>query len=218
MRILGKLVYRRLILLERPLGDPLPEVPSQARLAVGQLEETEVDEYLEFRPDTVPAEVRRRLAAGQRCFLTRHEGRIVSATWAAVGRVRVDYLAYELPLEADEVYCYDSLTAPSARGRDITAARSIERMRYLRDAGYRRMLGLVLPENAAARRHAAKLGWRPIGVIGCVRLGPWRWYFRRVTPSGSGRDDGARRSIPSCVRSALGFLAPRLARRALPRA
>jgi RimJ/RimL family protein N-acetyltransferase len=75
---------------------------------------------------------------------------------------------------------YESFTSPEARGHNIPAVGVTHMTRHLRDAGYRRLVAIVLPENRPALRHAEKAGWRPIGTIGRVTLGPWSWVFCRV--------------------------------------
>jgi SAM-dependent methyltransferase/GNAT superfamily N-acetyltransferase len=179
-KILGETVYRRAILMERPLDQPNVRLAARLPVAIDLLRTSEVDEYANFRPDTDPSETRRRLEAGPLCFVARHEGRIVHACWAATGRAWVEYLAGEILLASDEVFHYDSFTAPSFRGRNIAAVRVIEAARYFRQAGYRRLVAIVVPENTSAFRSLEKAGYRRVGVIGYVKIGPWRWNLCRV--------------------------------------
>jgi hypothetical protein len=180
-KILGATVYRRLLLVERPLCEPVAEVRAGVPVEVSVLDRSEIAEYRAFRPDTEEAEVRSRLDGGQRCFVARHAGQIVSARWAAVDRVWIDYLSCELPLAPDEGYPYDLFTAPGFRGQAVSPATSTRMLRDFQRAGYRRMLGTVLPGNAASLRASAKTGYRPCGRIGYVGIGPWRWRFRMDT-------------------------------------
>ena len=43
-----------------------------------------------------------------------------------------------------------------------------------------RVIGVIMPESAAAFRTQAKVGYRPFGTIGWVGLGPWRHHFMRI--------------------------------------
>jgi len=176
-RALSKLGYRRLILVARPLEEPIPDVEPRIPLAIDLLQRSEVAEYLEFRPDTAAAEVEARLEGGQLCFVARHEGRIVSARWAAVGRAWIDYLSCQMPMAADEVCPYDQFTRVRYRGQDAAPATTVAMLRHLREAGYRRTVGTILPGNEASVRASAKTGYRPIGRIGYVAVGSWRRYF-----------------------------------------
>lgn len=187
-KILGETVYRRLLMVERPLSEPVPEVKAGVPVEITLLSGNEIAEYREFRPETDEAELRSRFAAGQRCFVTRHAGRIVSARWAAVDRVWINYLSLELRLAPDEAYPYDLFTTPEFRGQSVSPVTSAEMLRYFQREGYRRMVGTVLPGNEASLRASAKTGYRMCGWIGYVQIGRWTWRFR----TDSGRRDAAR--------------------------
>lgn len=178
-KVLGQTVYRRLVVMERPLDEAIVPVTARAPVVVGLLMDADVDEYTTFRPDTDPAEIRRRLVAGHRCFVVRHEGRIVHAGWAAMREAWIDYLGCEFPLEPGDVYQFDSYTAPAFRGLDLAAARVAWMARFFRDAGSRRLLAVVWPENRAAFRPLEKAGYRAVGTIGYIGLARWRRHFYR---------------------------------------
>jgi len=174
-------IYRRLILRERLLNGPSPDVFVRVQVGVSLLAPATIDAYMAFRPDQSIAEIRRRFDDGQRCFAVWHERRIIHAAWAATGRARIDYLSTEITLAPDEVWVYEVFTAPAFRGMGASPARMIEMMRYFRERGYGRLLGAILPENRSSLRLGEKVGWtRSIGVIGYLGLGPWRHVFRRI--------------------------------------
>jgi SAM-dependent methyltransferase/GNAT superfamily N-acetyltransferase len=179
-RILGETVYRRMVLVERLLNEPIPEVTVRLPVVISLLRETELDEYLSLRPGADPSDIRRRLAAGQLCFVARHEGRIIHARWATTRRAWIDYLACEIRLAPDEVYTFESFTDPSFRGQNVAPAQGMESLRYFRDAGYRRLLAAVVPENKPAFHPLEKLGYRRLGVIGYLKVGPWRYDSCRI--------------------------------------
>jgi ribosomal protein S18 acetylase RimI-like enzyme len=183
-------VYRRVVLMERLLNEPIAAVTGRLPVVIDLLKATEIDEYVSFRLGADPRAVRHRLAAGQRAFVARHEGRIVHAGWTTTKRAWIDFLAREIALAPDEVYQYESFTAPGFRGQNLAAVRITEMMHYFRKAGYRRMVAVVVPENTPAFRPLEKAGYRPFGLIGYVKLGRWRRNFCRVNrnslPPGGG--------------------------------
>ena len=179
-KALGEAVYRRVVVMECPLDEAIVSVTTRTAVIVGLLETAEVDEYVRFRPETDPAEIRGRLLASHRCFVARHEGQIVHACWAATGRAWVDYLKRELVLPADTVYHYDAFTMPAFRGRNISAFRVTEAARQFRASGYGYLMALVVPENRAAFRPPEKGGYRAVGTMGYIGLGPWRYHFCRT--------------------------------------
>ena len=174
-------IYRRLIIRERLLSQPFPEVPARVPVRVSLLAAGEIDAYMAFRPDQSIAEVRRRLDEGQQCFVAWHDRQIIHAAWAVTGRARIEYLSTEIALAPDEVYSYDVFTSPAFRGLGVAPARMLETIRYFRDRGYRCQLSAILPENSPGLRPGEKIGGRiRIGVIGYVGLGPWRHVFCRM--------------------------------------
>ena len=174
-------IYRRLILRERPLSQPFPDVSARVSVCVRLLASGEIDAYMAFRPDQSIAEIRRRLDERQQCFAVWHDGRIVHAAWAVIGRARIEYLSTEITLAPGEVWSYDVFTSPAFRGLGASPARMLEMMQYFRGHGYRRLFATILPENRASFRPGEKVGWdRLIGVIGYVGLGPWRHVFWRI--------------------------------------
>jgi GNAT superfamily N-acetyltransferase len=179
-KILGETVYRRLLLLERPLQEAIPAVTARVPVVMSLLQKSEIAEYVEFRAGTDVAEVQSQLDAGHWCFVARSQGRMVATSWAATNRAWLDYLSRQLRLAPDEVYAYDSFTEPAFRGQNLGPALTAEKLRYFRAAGYRRMVTDILPENRASLRADAKTGYRPYGLIGYVKIGPWRRDFCRV--------------------------------------
>jgi hypothetical protein len=98
--------------MERLLHEPIAEVTSALPVVIDRLKPTEIDEYLSFRLGADPLLVCRRLSMGQRAFVARHEARIVHAGWTTTKRAWIDFLDREITLASDEVYQYESFTAP----------------------------------------------------------------------------------------------------------
>jgi hypothetical protein len=118
---------------------------------------------------------------GQCAFVARHDARIVHAGWTTTKQAWIDFLAREITLAPDEVYQYESFTAPGFRGNNLAAMRITAMLHHFQKAGYRRMIAVVVPESTAAFRPLEKTGYRPFGMLGYVRLGPWRRHFCRVS-------------------------------------
>ncbi len=181
-RILGETVYRRMILFERWLEQPVAAAGCEVPVAISQLQMHEVNEYVAFRANVDPAEIRSRLEQGHQCWIVRRQGTIVHTIWAAIGSAWVRYLDCEIRLAADEAYIYESYTAPAFRRLNINAARAGAMARYFRDRSFVRLLALVMPENPAGIQATVSAGYRTTGVIGRVSLGPWRRHFSRLVP------------------------------------
>jgi L-amino acid N-acyltransferase YncA len=55
-------------------------------------------------------------------------------------------------------------------------------LRHLQGAGFRRVTGAVLPENASSLRDDAKGGFRAYGVLGRIKIGRWQRVFLMPPP------------------------------------
>lgn len=178
-KILGEIVYRRLLLVTLHLDELTENVKMVLPIKFSVLNQTDLDEYLRFRPDQTESEISRRLLAGHLCCVGRYEGSIVYACWTVQQVARIDYLALDLGLAPDEIYTYDTFTLSGFRGKNIFPAGIEYTVRYFRKAGFRRHVGCVLPENRPAVHALSKTGYLRFGVIGYIGRGPLRWKFRR---------------------------------------
>ena len=178
-KILGETVYRRLLLVERLLEEPISRIEPLTPTTVGLLDADDLDAYLAFRPDISHDELARRLAAGDVCFVARQAGRIVAVTWAATGRGWTRYLGCQITLGPDEVYTYDWLTVPAFRKQHVASQLTVACLRYFRERGYRRVIYAMAPEKYNQRRGETRTGFRAYGMLGYVQIGPYRWRFRR---------------------------------------
>lgn len=162
-------LYRRLELVVLALEPPPSLLETPLALEFGFLAATDAED------DTCRA----RLERGDRCFVAREQGAIVSSRWIAERRAYVAYLDMWLELEPDEAFLSETFTEPSRRGHGVSGAAGTRLAQALAAEGRRRILAGVLPENPAGRRAYEKAGYVRIGRIGCVRLGPWRRDFRQ---------------------------------------
>ncbi len=197
-KVLGETIYRRVVLLERSLDEPVSPIDPSLPLTFGLLRKTDIDEVAAFRPETNGAEVYRRLQLGQICFIARHEGRLIHVCWVATGCARIDYLDREILLSPGEAYVFESYTAPDMRGKHIAAARSVFMQQALRQTGYHRTVTVVVPENQAGFRPLEKVGYRRLGVLSTVWVGPWRWDFNGV-PRGQKADQPEEKKVNGMI-------------------
>lgn len=174
--VLGDVVrYRRAVLLVRPLGDPIPTATARIPVEISLLKPSEIDEYVAFQPDITAAQARYRFDRGDKCFVARHQGIIVNASWSAEGAAWINYFERRLPLAPGEVYSYHNYTDPRYRGNNVPFVREVYLLRHFRDLGYRRLVAIVIPENKPAFASPEKSGYRRVGVIGYLKIGPWRY-------------------------------------------
>ena len=109
----------------------------------------------------------------------RHEGRIVSACWSIASSYRTSYLECEMPAVDGGAYLADAWTDERYRGHSLAHVLCLGQLRELRARGFRIALRGTAPENRSALRAHRKSGFRPVALLGRLRVGPWRRYFRR---------------------------------------
>ncbi|MBK6805916.1 MAG: hypothetical protein IPG84_14195 [Betaproteobacteria bacterium] len=134
--------FRRVLLLERPLDDPIADPAPALPVEFAMLGAHEIDDYLVLRPDADRAHIAAHLASGWTCHVLRHEGRIVSACWRANPPYWSSYLERTMPIADGDAYLTDAWTDAGYRGTrsrtcsvSISCATSAERVSGARSAG-----------------------------------------------------------------------------------
>ncbi|HEX9829317.1 MAG TPA: GNAT family protein [Bacteroidota bacterium] len=174
-RTLAYTVYRRAFYFELIIAEHPHVSHASPQITVSLLTPEYIEEYLILHPEEYLENVRARLAAGGQCFVVRQNGRIVHSGWAAVRNVWITHLSKEITLAPDEVYTYESYTDPAFRGHDMALKKNEYMRHFFGNAGYRRLTGIVTPENKAGLRAINKIGYKPIGIFKQFRVGPWRY-------------------------------------------
>ena len=178
-KLVGELGFRRLLVQERLLAQPVPDVSPGLPVRIELLKDSALDEYFAFRPEAAHNDISNRLQSGSLCFVARHEGRVVSTCWTTRSRARTEYLGSEIAMAVGDVYLFDAFTAVAYRGNNVAHALCMTQLRYFQQAGYRRAIRATLPENRSALRAHAKSGFQPTRVIGRLKIGPWERAFER---------------------------------------
>jgi GNAT superfamily N-acetyltransferase len=174
------LVRRVYLVTSRNLRDPLPSPPSVPGVTWTTLREADIVLLVASKPTLTDAEVRGRLAEGQRCAVGWLDGRPAHWRWEADGEVYLPYLGRRLRPGVGDRWVTDVYTHPAYRGRGLYTASTMLALRQARDQGLTRMLGMVSAWNRPAIHvMTAKAGRAVIGTVGYWQLGPWRRYFAR---------------------------------------
>lgn len=173
-RALAKAGYRRVILFERLLNEPIPEIAGAIPITTSLLKTDEIAEYLVLRPGQTAQEILERLKRGHKCFVLRSSNVIAHACWAGIGTARMEYLDCEIRLADTTAYLYGSFTAGQFRKLNLATVAYLEMARHFRELGFRRLAAVVVPHNRAALGPVRKAGYRRLGVIRSVKIGSWR--------------------------------------------
>lgn len=166
-------------------GVRIPVYNPVVETTFGTLSRADIDAYLALRPDTTRLDVERRLARGDRCFVSWSGGRIVDACWSATGSVYVPYLHRFLHVPDGDVYSYDSYTLPAYRGRGLYMARNSYTARANQAEGFRRSIALVAFENYSAWLILTRSGLRTLGAYHYLRLPVRGIYWTTLEPGES---------------------------------
>ena len=174
--VLGETVYRRLRILTYDVGESAPSLSSDPDIEFGELRPSDVADYVEFRLQD-PGLVHARFDAGDRCFVARCRGQLISSCWVMSGHVSIAYLGYSESLPDGIWWLLDTWTAPEHRGRAIAPRVWTKILEAARRNQIRRIFTTVLPENQASLRARAKGGFRPVGTMMRIELGGHTRHF-----------------------------------------
>jgi hypothetical protein len=155
--------YRRVIVLAHPLDTMFLSSSLPSPVEIAELDESALPGYTRFRPEQDSSMIRRRMAAGDRCFILRSNGKIVHSGWVCTGTRQEPYLRCTLRLPPGDIFLYDHYTCPSCRGQGFSQARDLHVMARYRELGFRRSIAIVAIENKLAFRPFQALGYTAIG-------------------------------------------------------
>ncbi len=178
LRVLARSPYRQVALFESSLDREPPGVADDPSVEVRRVEAAELDLWADFR-GLPEAEARRRMTIGHECYAAWRDGRIVSSAWIVRDRAWLDELDAFLALGQDEVYWYDSYTAPALRREHLATIRTAGTDDLVRRQGCRRLLATARPENPPGRRALLSAGYRQVGTLARIRLGRWHLRLQR---------------------------------------
>lgn len=185
VRALDATVYRRLIMVSRPLEMPAPDPPAEAgEVDFSFLGVDEAPAYALLRPDSAAVETERRLLEGHRCLVGRRDGELVHARWFSSKRLDSAYLGLSFELCPKVVYAHDVFTAAGARRLGISVSAPRHYRGILWEEGVRILLGSIWQGNVAGLRMVQAHGHQRLGALGALRLGRLRVPVRRQMPAG----------------------------------
>jgi RimJ/RimL family protein N-acetyltransferase len=150
---------------------PPPLRPLDAGLTLRTAGDPDAD-LLVALPTVVPAEARRRMAAGNDLWIVLEGQQLLFSCWIFRDRTpTVAAAGGELELPADTICLEDSIAAPAARGRGIAPAAWTAIARAASQEGRRRIVTKVTIENTPSRRAVEKAGFEEIRMMSFKRLG-----------------------------------------------
>ena len=177
--LLSKIGYRRLVLLERRLDEPLPEIVPRVEAEIRRLGPDDRADF-EALGQGDASVFRERLERGHHCWGAWCSGSLRHIAWIAFGETRVEYLNCRLRLNDDVAYIYRAFTHPEYRRLDLGPARQAACLTALRGQGYTAAIAAVLPDNPWASASWHKVGYRRIGVVRALGTGRQPRIYTRL--------------------------------------
>jgi hypothetical protein len=178
-RVLGRLVYRRVVVAAADMDSEYTVPECEIEMTIKKLAPEQIGAYVAFAPNADAGTVARRLAAGSRIYAAWSEGRIIGAGWLDVGHALFDAVGASIPIGPKVVYARASYTEPGLRGRNIATVGYVTALKLLREEGFERAVGFILPEARSSHGPVVKAGLERVGSLGWFGVGPFRIYFFR---------------------------------------
>lgn len=129
------------------------------------------------------SEIRRRLAAGNRCFVARGDGGVVAGYgWVSRGEERIGELERTLHMAPGEAYIWDCATLPPYRRRGVYTTLLLAMVEALRGEGARRLWIGAARGNRPSLRGFARAGFEPVARVAFLRALGLRRFWLRAEP------------------------------------
>ena len=171
--VLSKAGYRRLVLLERRLDEPVDVLAPRSDASFRPLESDDEAAFVALGQGDAAA-FRQRRERGHECWGAWCSGGLRHVAWIGFREVWVEYLSCTLLLEEGVAYVYRSYTEPGYRRLGLGPASHSRCMQALQRQGCRLMLAAVLPDNPWAFPPWLRVGYRRIGVARAIGSGRTR--------------------------------------------
>lgn len=155
------LFYNRIeyIVFTRSLEEPLPEFKSDLPL---RFQIADLASFSSVRKAILPAEFRRlkkRLLKGRICLLAYWKDEIAYYGWIS-DKIDFETDNMELKLSPGDAYLDDAYTLPAFRDMGIGSGGALQRLRYIKEKGYKRSVLIVNSKNLPPQRISKKYGYQ----------------------------------------------------------
>jgi RimJ/RimL family protein N-acetyltransferase len=107
----------------------------------------------------------KRLEEGRVLFAVKDEEQRIFYQWVEFEKVDIPFLDLSFFVPDETAYITYMYTVPEYRGKGIASKGKLLVLKYLRDCGYRRILVVIQPHNAASRRVNKKVGFNEYQTV-----------------------------------------------------
>lgn len=118
-----------------------------------------------------------RLRSGHLLFVLKESGRIIFFLWADRKSVKIDWFDLSFSIPEDVAYITGVYTHPDFRGRGIASKLKREIFQYLKNEGFKHLIGIVDPSNVIALKIDKKIGFKEYQILNYKRI----WFIRYHT-------------------------------------
>jgi GNAT superfamily N-acetyltransferase len=176
-----QLPYRHLNfeIFARALNEPLPELMSKMPYLIRPFKRDDLKLIYQINRPSEAKLCAHRLAKGHWGVIAIDHVQAIGYAWACV---EVDDLVERVPikLESGDVLFNDAFTSPAHRGQGVQTALTIERLRLVKERGYKRAICYIDINNLPSIHvWKKKLNSSIIGSIDFTRFGAW--YFSKFS-------------------------------------
>lgn len=171
-------------------GEASPPSAKWEDLAFYRATEADADAYARWIGTDSARTFSDRLSSETRCYLVRHEGRVIHATWVTTRASWLRELRRYFLVPTRDAYVYESFTRADARGMGVYPFALTEICRTLETEGVRRIWVGVEHSNAPSQRAVTKAGFSPAFEVRYARR--WGRIHVELSPE-------ALRTCPKCL-------------------
>ena len=165
--------YRKVAVYRLELESPSAPVEPRVDVSFGWLEPAELSGPARLRVDVGDSSAEALLERGDRCYVARLDGNVVSSRWVTTGPAHIDSMEIRMELARGSAYVHDAFTSEDHRGLRVAPAAATRLARLLAAEGCGSIVAFVETGNPWAVRNAEHSGYRRMGVLAKLVLGRW---------------------------------------------
>jgi len=170
--------WKREIIAERSLGEPIEEIEPKIKVTIRQATENDLDKFKGIVSESKLELFKERFEKGRICFIALDGERVISFAWISSGNEYESNCRVEVKLNEGEGYLFDDYTLPEYRHNGLQTTLIAKRLAYLQDQGCRRALVFIWDENIQSRKAYSTVGFegkRTVTLITLFGLKFHRW-------------------------------------------
>ena len=162
--------WRREILAERSLEEPIEEFKPKIKVTIRQATDNDLDKFKGIVSESKLELFKERFEEGRICLIALDGERVISFAWISSENEYEINCCIEVKLNEEEGYLFDDYTVPEYRYKGLQTALITKRLASLKEQAYRKALVFLWDKATYSRKAYSRVGFKGKQVVTLIIL------------------------------------------------